>query len=240
MGWGIDYGWKMEAIVLAGGKGSRLAGYLAGKPKPMADIGGRPFLEYLLDVLKSEGIQRVVLSVGYCADVIVAHFQNAYDGLAICYAKEDMPLGTGGAIKNAMRFCADSDVFVVNGDTLLQLDYRAMMAEHQARKAGMSIAVREVADVSRYGAIVTDQAGVLEQFGEKRAAGQGLINSGTYLLKRNIFEGFSLPETFSMETDLIATHLKEIAPIAFRTDGYFIDIGIPADLERARLELPVR
>ena len=203
----------------------------------MADIGGRPFLALLLDLLASEGLQRIILSVGYLGETIRNHFHDSYHGLDLCYAVEDAPLGTGGAIKNALRFATRSSAFVVNGDTYLKLDYRSMHAAHADAAATFTMAVREVSDVSRYGAIVTDQAGIIQAFGEKRATGRGLINTGTYLVDRKVFEPFDLPETFSVESDFLAVHLRAIQPVAFQTCGYFIDIGIPEDLARARREL---
>jgi D-glycero-alpha-D-manno-heptose 1-phosphate guanylyltransferase len=227
----------MEAIVLAGGKGTRLAGHLDGRPKPMADIGGRPFLELLLERLASQGVRRIILSVGYLGDTIRRHFGDSYQGLDICYAVEETPLGTGGAIKNALQSATHSDVFVVNGDTFLKLDYRSMFAAHRAAATMFTMAVREVPDVARYGAIVTDAAGIIQVFGEKLAAGKGFINTGTYLLNRKLFEPFDLPETFSVESEFLAVHLNAIRPLAFKTSGYFIDIGIPEDLAKARREL---
>jgi D-glycero-alpha-D-manno-heptose 1-phosphate guanylyltransferase len=227
----------MEAIVLAGGKGTRLAEHLAGRPKPMADIGGRPFLELLLDLLASQGLQRIILSVGYLSETIRNHFGDSYHGLEISYAVEDTPLGTGGAIKNALRFATHSSVFVINGDTFLKLDYRSMQAAHTSAATTFTMAVREVSDVSRYGAIVTNNAGVIQVFGEKRGAGRGFINTGAYLVDRKVFEPFDLPEAFSVESDFLAVHLGAIRPVAFQTSGYFIDIGIPEDLARARREL---
>jgi len=230
----------MEVIVLAGGRGTRLEGILSGRPKPMADIAGRPFLEYLLDLLLEQGVQRVILSVGYLAQVIQEHFGVAYKGIRISYAIEASPLGTGGAICNALKSATEDDVFVINGDTFMELNYGAMMAEHEATHASLTIAVRRVPDVSRYGAISTDEHGLIHGFGEKRLTGAGLINSGVYLLHKVLFESFALSDRFSMETDFVGTHLAELRPLAFQSDGYFIDIGIPSDLERAQRELPAR
>ncbi len=230
----------MEVIVLAGGQGTRLAGILSGRPKPMADIAGRPFLEYLLDLLLEQGAQTVILSIGYMAQVIQEHFGIAYKGMRISYAIEESPLGTGGAIRNALKLATEDDLFVLNGDTLVELNYGAMMAEHKARHAGLTIAVQRVDDVSRYGAIAIDEHGLIRGFGEKRLTGVGLANAGVYLLRKVLFDSFDLADRFSMETDFVGTHLAELQTLAFRSDGYFIDIGIPSDLERARCELPAR
>ncbi len=230
----------MEVIVLAGGQGTRLAGILSGRPKPMADIAGRPFLEYLLDLLLEQDAQTAILSVGYMAQVIQEHFGVAYKGMRISYVIEESPLGTGGAIRNALKLATEDTVFVLNGDTFVELNYGAMMAEHKAKHAGLAIAVRLVDDVSRYGAIATDEQGLIRRFGEKRLTGAGLINSGVYLLHRVLFDSFTLADPFSMETDFVGAHLAQLQPLAFRSDGYFIDIGIPSDLERARRELPAR
>lgn len=230
----------MECIVLAGGRGTRLASVLGARPKPLADIGGRPFLEHLLDMLVGQGCSGLVLSVGYLAEQIVSHFGDSYRGCPIRYAFEESPLGTGGAIRFALRQTSEDDVFVLNGDTLLDLDLAAMTAAHIAKGAQMTIALRRVPDVSRYGAVVTDADKAIQTFGEKSAKGPGWINAGVWLIRRTIFENSDLPEIFSFEADFIAKQLKRLRPVGFETDGYFIDIGIPEDLVRAQAGLSKR
>lgn len=230
----------MECIVLAGGRGTRLASVLPACPKPLADIGGRPFLEHLFDMLIGQGCTGLVLSVGYLGEQIVSHFGDSYRGCPIRYAIEASPLGTGGAIRLALQQASEEDVFVLNGDTFLDLDFAAMTAAHLAKSAQLTIALRRVPDVSRYGAVATDADGIIQAFGEKSANGPGWINAGVWLIRRTIFENSDLPEVFSFESDFIVKELKRLRPFGFETDGYFIDIGIPEDLSRAQADLPNR
>ena len=223
----------MEAIVLAGGLGTRLRSVVADLPKPMAPVAGRPFLAILLDQLSEAGFTRVVLSVGYRHEAIVDHFGSRYRGLQLEYAVETRPLGTGGAMRLALRQVASPAVFVVNGDTFLQLDYAAMLAAHQGEDSRLTIAAQQVPDTSRYGALAIE-SGRIRGFLEKGRSGPGMINGGVYLLDPSLLQSPELPQSFSFETDLLVPRVREIAPLAFPTDGLFIDIGVPEDYARAQ------
>lgn len=237
---GPAQGGGMEAVLLAGGRGTRLASVLADRPKPMAEIAGRPFLEYVMDALLAQGFARAVLSVGYQAETIEQHFGGRYRGLELAYAVEETALGTGGGIRQALRLARAADVFVLNGDTYLEMEYAPMLERHKARGAACTVALRRVEDVSRYGAVRMDAEGRIVGFGEKSEAGPGLINAGTYLLRRELLEGMALPERFSMESDVLMARLGELRPLGHVVEGYFIDIGVPEELDRARRELPLR
>jgi D-glycero-alpha-D-manno-heptose 1-phosphate guanylyltransferase len=226
----------MEAIVLAGGLGTRLASVIQGKPKVMAPVGGRPFLDLLLRRLERKGIRRVILSVGYLANAIREHFGDRFDGLELAYAVEEEPLGTGGAARSALGMARSDSVFVLNGDTFVDLDYAAMLSGHVKLGATASIAVAEVADCTRFGRILIEKERVVG-FAEKGQSGPGQINAGAYVLNRDVFAPYPMPAAFSLENDFFVPYIKELRPLAFVTLGYFIDIGIPADLERAQREL---
>jgi len=223
----------MEAIVLAGGLGTRLRGVVADLPKAMAPVNGRPFLAYLLDPLIAAGFDAAILAVGYMSEKIQGHFGDHYGSLPLRYSVETEPLGTGGAIKLAMAHADASTVFVVNGDTYLELDYGAMLAEHRRAGSCLTIAVQTVSEAGRYGALDID-AGHIRGFLEKGRSGPGSINAGVYLLLRELLDRYPLPPAFSFETDLLMPHVKEIAPLAFQTQGIFIDIGVPKDYARAQ------
>ncbi len=120
----------MEAIVLAGGKGTRLASRLNNIPKPMVPVAGRPFLEWLLEALASQGCERAILSVGHLHRVIQDHFRDTFAGIRLQYVVEEEPLGTGGAMRTALSKAVEKSVFVLNGDTLARLDYGMMLQEH--------------------------------------------------------------------------------------------------------------
>jgi D-glycero-alpha-D-manno-heptose 1-phosphate guanylyltransferase len=227
------------AIVLAGGRGTRLQSVVADVPKPLAPIAGRPFLDYLLARLAAAGIPRIVLSVGYRAEAIMAHVGERVGPARIDYVVEDAPLGTGGAIREALGACAGEDALALNGDTLLELDYAAFLAQHRARGALLSMAVRHVPDTSRYGAVAVDDARVVA-FGEKSAVGPGLINSGAYLLSPALRDALPATGAFSFELDFLAARCRDLAMTAFVADGYMIDIGVPEDFARAQIEIPAR
>lgn len=227
----------MQAVVLAGGRGTRLRERVADLPKPMAPVAGRPFLEYLLGWLARCGVRRVVLSVGYKAEVIEAHFGAHWNGVALAYAHEDQPLGTGGAIAHAVSGAGDAPVLVLNGDTLLRVDCAALVNWYAREPAPVAMVLRQVDDVARYGAVMFDGDRVTG-FTEKGGAGPGLINAGAYVVQPAVFERFGLSGAFGFETDLLQRHCAELRPRAYVTDAYFIDIGIPDDFDRAQRELP--
>jgi NDP-sugar pyrophosphorylase family protein len=222
----------MRAIVLAGGFGTRLRSVVPDLPKPMAPVRGRPFLSYVLDRLVAAGFSEAILAVGYRHEVIEAHFGGDYRGLALRYATEYEPLGTGGAIQAAWRLAPSADVVVLNGDTFLEVDYRAMVDAHRTADAELTMAVREVPDAGRYGALALE-AGRVRGFQEKGQHGPGWINAGVYVLAPRLRGRFPNQDAFSFEQDVLGAEVASLRPLAFRTTGRFIDIGIPADYERA-------
>jgi D-glycero-alpha-D-manno-heptose 1-phosphate guanylyltransferase len=229
----------MHAIVLAGGLGTRLQSVVSDVPKPMAPVGGRPFLEWLLEALAVGGVASVTLAVGYRGELVEAHFGLAHGGLAIDYSREESPLGTGGAILQALRGRREERVFVLNGDTFLELSYREMYGAAQAADARFAMALRPVDDCARYGAVRLegDRVVALE---EKGRSGAGLINAGVYLMAPDLLDDEALPAVFSFEEELLARRLGALRPLAHRCAGYFIDIGVPDEYERAQAELPAR
>jgi D-glycero-alpha-D-manno-heptose 1-phosphate guanylyltransferase len=227
-----------EAIVLAGGFGTRLRQMVPDLPKAMAPIAGRPFLEILLGSLARKGFERAVLSLGFMADRIAGHFGEGFAGISLEYVVEDRPLGTGGGTRLAMASCHSDHVFVFNGDTFLDLEVDAV--ERQWQGQGHPIIVgREVPDTARYGRLLTSQ-GLVTGFTEKGAAGHGLINAGCYLFNRGQLDGFALKQPFSLEADYLAAAVSTIPFEVFMTAGEFIDIGVPEDFLRAQTVLATR
>lgn len=226
-----------EAIILAGGFGTRLRSVVADVPKPLAPVAGEPFLLRLLRHLASKGMQRVILSVGYLADQIEAAAGDSYAGMDILYSREDAPLGTGGAMRQAMSLLTSERALILNGDTFLDVDAAAMDQLWQDTGHPV-IAVRQVPDTGRYGRIGLDGSRIVS-FGDK-VAGMGLINAGVYLFPADLFAGFDLASPFSVEADFLAheVHRRDFAGLC--CDGYFIDIGVPEDFARAQTELPGR
>lgn len=222
----------MEAIVLAGGFGTRLRQVVADVPKPMAPIAGRPFLEILLGSLARKGFSRVVLSLGFMAEKISDHFGARFAGMDIAYVVEETPLGTGGAIRLALDACTQDHVFVFNGDTYLDLEVRSLEQRWQAKRHPIVVG-RQVPDTSRYGRLAVD-GGRITGFAEKGIAGPGLINAGCYVLATDALARFSLNQPFSIETDYLVPEVISATVDVFVTEGMFIDIGIPEDYARAQ------
>ena len=227
----------MRAIVLAGGLGTRLKERVPDLPKPMAPIAGRPFLEYVLDGLIGGEVDEIVLAVGYRAESIQDHFGTNYRGLPIRYSVETSALGTGGAIRQAISRNDRHPLLVLNGDTLLKIDYRALLAWYRQHPVQVAMVLRRVDDVSRYGAVLVEN-GRVTGFAEKGRSGPGLINAGIYIVMPELFQGLDLPRQFSFEADVLQAHSSSLAPRAYVTDCYFIDIGVPESFDRAQRELP--
>ena len=225
----------MEAIILAGGFGTRLQSRLDGIPKPMVQVAGQPFLQILVDRLVDSGFGRVILSVGHLASVIQDHFGNAWRGVPVDYVVEDAPLGTGGAIRKSMERVSEPEAFVLNGDTWLEVDYRAMNAAHFALRRTITLALAHVPDTSRYGGVELKDDRVAG-FIEKGRTGPGWINGGVYILARDFPWPENLPGRFSFEIDILLPLLPSLNHAVYVSSGRFIDIGVPEDLDRAQAE----
>lgn len=224
----------MEAIILAGGFGTRLAHIVSDVPKPMAPVAGKPFLEYILRQIADQGVTRAVLAVGYKAECIQSFFGHSFENrLELVYSREDQPLLTGGAIRKALDRCLAQDVYIINGDTFFDVDFAGMQRLHQTAGAVLTIAVRKMYDFTRYGTVETDTNGRILRFLEKRPCSEGWINGGVYLLRRE-----ALAEVrevrFSFETDYMERFVAQKPFFAFPSEGYFIDIGVPEDYYRAQ------
>ena len=227
-----------EAIILAGGLGTRLQGVVKDLPKPMAPVNGRPFLTYILDYLIDYEYERVVLSVCYLHEKIVDYFGKKYKTLEIDYAVEEEPLGTGGGILLAMSKCTTDNVLVINGDTMFKVDLTAFEQFYQEKNSLLTIVLREVEDVSRYGSVTISKDNLIALFAEKQVTfGRGYINGGVYLINRRLFEKYPQPKRFSFEKDIMTKYYTQECFYAMPSDGYFIDIGIPEDYARAQREL---
>ena len=225
----------MEAIILAGGLGTRLKPVVNEVPKPMAPICGYPFLEILLGNLARYDIDRVILSIGHMAQVIIDHFGDEFRGIELTYVTEDKPLGTGGALAKALFHCRTDHTFVLNGDTFFDLEFDKVEGLWLKERRPI-IVLREVADTMRYGRVEVDGGNVM-QFREKNSTGPGKINAGCYLVPTNLFDQHSARAPFSFEADFLALAVQAQDFRAFVSGGLFIDIGIPEDFNRAQTML---
>ena len=228
---------RKEAIILAGGFGTRLRHILPDLPKPMADIDGEPFLNYVLDLLVQYRFTHVVLSTGYLHEKIEHHYGNQYRQLCLAYAREREPLGTGGAIRFALSQCLTDHVYILNGDTLFAMDMDDFSTFYRQKQANFAMALREVEDVARYGSVEMDGENRIVRFTEKnQRSGKGFINGGVYLMNKNLLDNLDV-HTFSFEKDFLEKQFSTRLFHAKPYSAYFIDIGIPEDYARAEREL---
>ncbi len=225
-----------EAIILAGGFGTRLQNVVSDVPKPMAPINGKPFLDYQLKYLKHYGVKKVILSVGHMSDKVMAHYKTNFEGLEIVYSVEKTPLGTGGGIRLALEKCHDDNILVLNGDSFFDMDLTHFYNQHLTHSCLFSLALLKVTNAGRYGTIEFGNRHIINSFKEKNGEnGPGLINAGVYLLNKDLFlRKTESHKNFSIEKDFFEKKLKEIEIFGFEQKGYFIDIGIPEDYKKAQ------
>jgi D-glycero-alpha-D-manno-heptose 1-phosphate guanylyltransferase len=226
-----------EAIILAGGFGTRLKPSVPDLPKAMAPVADRPFISYVIDTLRMQGVERFIFSLGYRAEVIIKFLSEEYSTLNYVFVIEEEPLGTGGAIQLAMGETETSDVVVANGDTLFKINLEEVRSLHDKQQSETTLALKQLQDFHRYGAVKIDEENRIKSFHEKKLYKEGLINGGIYLVNKEKFLARKLPLKFSFEQD----YLEKIAPegkfYGSLQTGYFIDIGIPEDFTKAQTDL---
>jgi len=229
----------MRALILAGGFGSRLQSVVNEAPKPMAPVAGRPFLEHLLDHCLKFGFEEALLSVGYKSELIISHFGNNYKGLRLEYAVEKEALGTGGAIRFALDSAkSDSLWTILNGDTLFTCDLHLLQKFFIEKKADMAMALRRMQHFDRYGLVSCNSENKVIAFLEKQYADDGLINAGIYMFPAGLIQQkFKNHEKFSFEKDFMEKLVNDINIYGIELEGYFIDIGIPDDYQKANQDL---
>lgn len=225
----------MEAIILAGGFGTRLRQVVPDIPKPMAPVNGRPFLEYLLDQLINTGVTRVILATGHLHQVVSDHFGKHYRNLPLDYSVENEPLGTGGAIRLAFWKTEGDRALILNGDSYLGADFRLMYGKHMQNGAEVTLAVRKVKNANRFGLLELNRQNRITGFREKsKEPLAGWINGGVYFIEKRFLMAPDFRGKFSLEKDCFERYYNENRFFGFRTNGYFIDIGVPEDYRRAQ------
>jgi len=235
---------EVPSLILAGGLGTRLRPAFDGGPKSIAPIAGRSFLDYLLLQIRRAGFHKVLLCVGYGATQIEDFVGDGRKwGLNVRYSAELEPLGTAGAVKRAASFIDTQHFLVFNGDSFLAIDLRQMLEEHCRSGALATLALAKVQDGTRFGNVVIGANGFIEQFAEKRGHQEGdlsslrVVNGGVYVFSRHVLDLIPEHAPVSLEHDIFPKLLSE-GIRGFLTDGYFIDIGLPEDYQRAQAELP--
>lgn len=232
-----------EAIVVCGGSGTRIASVLQGIPKVLAPVAGKPFLYYVLNNLREQGIKTIILALGFRHEDVETYIRDEFfknpenSKIDIKFSVEKEPIGTGGAILLACGKTVEENIFITNGDTLFKIDIEALSHFHLKQNADCTLALKPMTNFDRYGAVETGEHGMVHSFREKSLHQKGLINGGCYILNQAAFAELNLPAKFSFEKDYLEKYIGYQKILGMVQDEYFIDIGVPKDLERARKEL---
>ncbi len=230
-----------EAIILAGGLGTRLRSVITEVPKCMAPVAENPFLHYLIEYLQKNEVEDFIFSVGYLHESIEKYLREHYPDLNYKICLETEPLGTGGAVKRACKSTSHKDVLVCNGDTFYKVDAGLLYHHHEAKNADCTLCLKPMQDFDRYGVVELNEDESIKIFKEKQFYSSGLINGGVYALNAQRFLQENLPEKFSFEKDYLEKNVGVTeSPKLYGViqDEYFIDIGIPEDYKKAQEELP--
>jgi len=226
-----------EAVILAGGLGTRLRDAVPDLPKCMAPVNGHPFISYVVGYLQQQGINWFIFSLGYRSEAFIEYLTTL---LPLCnyeIAIETEPLGTGGAIQFACTYAKEKNIVVVNGDSIFKTDLSALADFHFAHEADCTMALKPMKNFERYGAVELNPNHTIALFKEKQFFEKGLINGGVYILNVPAFFKEFLPEKFSFETDYLQKYYSNNRIYGVENNGYFIDIGIPEDFLKAQTEL---
>lgn len=226
-----------EAVILAGGFGTRLRAALPDLPKSMAPVNGRPFLFYLINYLRAQGIEKFIFSLGYKHEVIEAYLKSQFSTLDFQCSIEKEPLGTGGAILAACYKTSGQTVLIANGDTLFKVDVARAFKEHDKHHSHCTLLLKPMENFDRYGVVELNEDDSIRSFKEKQFYKTGLINGGVYILNTEQFLAEELPSKFSFEKDYLEKYYETRRIYGTVQDEYFIDIGIPEDYTRVQHEL---
>jgi mannose-1-phosphate guanylyltransferase len=220
----------VQALVLAGGEGTRLRPLTYTTPKPVLPLAGRPFLSFMLDWARGHGVDEVILSCGFLSDGVRRVLGDIYDGMRLRYVVEEEPLGTAGPVRLAYdQGVLEERLLVLNGDVLTDIDLTAELAQHAQTGARATLALYEVADTSSYGVVPTDDQGRVEAFLEKGdgEAPTNRINAGAYVIEREVVaERIPAGRPVSFEREVFPALVEE-GLYGYRAAGYWIDIGTP-------------
>ena len=228
----------MQAIILAGGFGTRLTSVVPHMPKPLAPVGGMPFLFWLLQYAQAQGVTEATLCLHHHATLIQSTLGTRFGAMQLQYSIEKEPLGTGGALKQALSYMGGTGpVLAMNGDSMVGINYREMLALHQRSETPLTLAAKMMPDCSRY-SVLTRRDERVVAYQRIGGAHAGLASLGFYVLERECFARYNLPMAFSLESDFLAPYARKVKPAIFDSKAYFIDIGIPEDYARAQAEIP--
>lgn len=225
-----------ECIILAGGLGTRLRSAVPDLPKCMAPVAGKPFLAWVIDYYRNQGIDRFILALGYMHETIETFIAEQYPDLDVSFSVEYEPLGTGGAIRLACVHTFDENVLVLNGDTIFTVKLDELSEFHLSNNSDCTLTLKPMKEFDRYGVVSLLPDQHIESFQEKQYYAEGLINGGVYALNVESFMELPFEDKFSFEKDYLELYYTKQNVYGLVQDEYFIDIGIPADFERANQE----
>ena len=227
---------QVDAVILCGGAGLRLRSVTGIAPKSLARIGERPFLEILVTQLARHGFQRVILAVGYQREMIRAHFGDRVLGLSVEYAIESAPLGTGGALRNAVGLIESGTALVMNGDSYTDADLVAFAADFRDSEADISMLVTPADGRVDCGLVSISHSGCIIGFREKQAThGELHVNAGIYMAAKALLSGITPRVPVSLESELFPQWLEQGRRFrAYRHSGRCIDIGTPERYQNAQ------
>ena len=226
----------MEAIILAGGLGTRLQKVVSDISKPMAPVAGKPFLYYIFDRISKYPVDKIILSIGYKAESISEYFGNSVFDIPVEYVVEKKPLGTGGAVKFALEMTEGNDILILNGDTWFPVDISKLIEFHIENDSLFTVALKRMFDFDRYGTVELEKNKILK-FNEKKYCSEGLINGGIYIARREYINSWKMPEVFSLEKDILEKEAGESTLNGTVFDDPFLDIGVPDDYLKAEIIL---
>ncbi len=225
---------NIDVAILAGGLGTRLRPLVEGCPKVMVEINDRPFLEYILDQVKSWGGRRVILCTGYLGNQIPSKLGDTYQGMHLIYSEEKSPMGTGGALRLGLHLFGSESVLVVNGDSYCKANLNSFLEWHLMKEAVATLLLVEQSDTKRYGKVKIDGNGVILEFKEKtESAGAGWINAGVYLFRQDFIKSIPQDRPASLEREIFPSWIGK-GLYGFKGDGQFIDIGTPESYQAAK------
>jgi D-glycero-alpha-D-manno-heptose 1-phosphate guanylyltransferase len=226
-----------EAIILAGGLGTRLRSAVPDLPKCMAPVSGKPFLHYVIAYCQNQGIEKFIFSLGFMHETIEEFLSRELLITNYQLSIEEEPLGTGGAIKLACKKATEKTVLVLNGDTFFKIKMNKLASFHDMCGAHCTLSLKPMKNFDRYGVVELNKDYSIKDFQEKKYYESGLINGGAYALHATKFSEEPLPEKFSFEKDYLEQFYTSRRMFGVVQDEYFIDIGIPEDYERAQEEM---
>lgn len=232
-----------EVIILAGGLGTRLKSKVPDLPKCLANVSGKPFLFYIINNLRFQNINKFIFALGYKSELVLKYLNEDFKNLNYTYVIEEELLGTGGAIKLALKKVKNANILVTNGDTFFNLDINLefLINKHKKEDSDFTILTKKMIEINRYGVIEIDNNGRILNFKEKGDYNIGLINAGTYLINVKSFKRYTSGKTiFSVEKNYLEFYVNKLNFYGVEGNGYFIDIGIPEDYEKANKDFEAK